>query len=131
MSRIKILPDKIINLIAAGEVVDRPSSVVKELIENSVDACATQITVETKGDGRQLIKIIDNGVGMTEEDALLAFQRHATSKISSVEDLDRITTMGFRGEGDFRRITARSLRGSKPLTSTAMRTPSWVWAVRT
>ncbi len=98
MSRIKILPDKIINLIAAGEVVDRPSSVVKELIENSVDACATQITVETKGDGRQLIKITDNGVGMTEEDALLAFERHATSKIASVEDLDRITTMGFRGE---------------------------------
>jgi len=98
MNRIHVLPDKIINLIAAGEVVDRPSSVVKELIENSVDACATQITVETKGDGRQLIKIADNGIGMTEEDALLAFQRHATSKISSVEDLDRITTMGFRGE---------------------------------
>jgi DNA mismatch repair protein MutL len=98
MSKIHVLPDKIINLIAAGEVVDRPSSVVKELIENSVDACATQITVETKGDGRQLIKISDDGVGMKEEDALLAFQRHATSKISSVEDLDRITTMGFRGE---------------------------------
>ncbi len=98
MGKIKILPDKIINLIAAGEVVDRPSSVVKELVENCVDACATQITVETKGDGRQLIRIIDDGVGMTEEDALLSFERHATSKISSVEDLDRITTMGFRGE---------------------------------
>jgi DNA mismatch repair protein MutL len=98
MSKIRILPDKIINLIAAGEVVDRPSSVVKELIENSLDAGAGQITVETKGDGRQLIKIADDGSGMSEEDAALAFERHATSKISSVEDLDRITTMGFRGE---------------------------------
>jgi DNA mismatch repair protein MutL len=98
MSKIRILPDKIINLIAAGEVVDRPSSVVKELIENSVDACATQITVETKGDGRQMIKVTDDGTGMTEEDAVLAFERHATSKIASVEDLERIVTMGFRGE---------------------------------
>jgi DNA mismatch repair protein MutL len=98
MARIRILPDKIINRIAAGEVVDRPSAVVKELIENSLDAGATRIGVETKGDGRQLIKITDNGIGMSEEDAVLAFERHATSKISSMEDLDRITTMGFRGE---------------------------------
>jgi DNA mismatch repair protein MutL len=96
--RIKILPPKIINLIAAGEVVDRPSSVVKELIENSIDAGARHISVEVKGDGRELIRVIDDGIGMTEDDALLAFERHATSKISQPGDLDRITTMGFRGE---------------------------------
>lgn len=98
MSRVKILPDRIVNLIAAGEVVDRPASVVKELIENSIDAGAGQITVETKGDGRQLMKVTDDGAGMSEDDAALAFQRHATSKISSARDLDRIRTMGFRGE---------------------------------
>jgi DNA mismatch repair protein MutL len=98
MPKIKILPDKIVNLIAAGEVVDRPSSVVKELIENSMDAGAAQITVETKGDGRQLIRVIDDGAGMSEEDAALAFERHATSKISKASDLDSISTMGFRGE---------------------------------
>jgi DNA mismatch repair protein MutL len=98
MARIKVLTPKIINMIAAGEVVDRPSSVVKELVENAIDAGATQITVEVKGDGRELIKVTDNGLGMTEDDAVLAFERHATSKVASVDDLDRITTMGFRGE---------------------------------
>jgi DNA mismatch repair protein MutL len=98
MPRIKILSQKIVNMIAAGEVVDRPSSVVKELIENSMDAGATQITVETKGDGRELIKVTDDGVGMSEEDVTIAFERHATSKIDSVEDIDSIRTMGFRGE---------------------------------
>ena len=98
MGKIKILSDRIVNLIAAGEVVDRPSSVVKELIENAIDAGATQIMVEIKGDGRQLIRVSDDGVGLAEEDVALAFERHATSKIASAEDLDRITTMGFRGE---------------------------------
>ncbi len=98
MAKIKILDPKTVNMIAAGEVVDRPSSVVKELVENAIDAGASHITVETKGEGRELIKITDDGVGMTEEDALLAFERHATSKISTADDLESIRTMGFRGE---------------------------------
>jgi DNA mismatch repair protein MutL len=98
MARIKVLSQKTVNMIAAGEVVDRPSSVVKELIENAIDAGAANITVETKGDGRELIRVTDDGVGMGEEDVALAFMRHATSKIESAEDIDRITTMGFRGE---------------------------------
>jgi DNA mismatch repair protein MutL len=98
MSRIRVLPPKVVNLIAAGEIVDRPSSVVKELIENSLDAGAEHITVETRGDGRELIRVTDDGMGMAEEDAVVAFERHATSKVSRVEDLDGITTMGFRGE---------------------------------
>jgi DNA mismatch repair protein MutL len=98
MPKIKILDSRTINMIAAGEVVDRPSSVVKELVENAIDAGAGQITVETKGEGREMIRVSDDGVGMTEEDARLAFERHATSKIASADDLDDIRTMGFRGE---------------------------------
>jgi DNA mismatch repair protein MutL len=98
MGAIKVLPSKIINLIAAGEVVDRPYSVVKELVENSIDAGAGHIAVEIKGDGRQLIRVIDDGAGMSEDDAALAFERYATSKVDSPGDLDNINTMGFRGE---------------------------------
>jgi DNA mismatch repair protein MutL len=97
-SIIKVLPDHVINKIAAGEVVERPASVVKELIENSIDAGATEISVDIEQAGRRLIRIRDNGSGMSREDARTAFLRHATSKISSDDDLEAIRTMGFRGE---------------------------------
>jgi DNA mismatch repair protein MutL len=97
-SKIKILPDHIINKIAAGEVVERPASVVKELIENSIDAEATGLLIDIEEAGRRLIRIIDNGSGMSMEDARTAFMRHATSKIADDADLDSIRTMGFRGE---------------------------------
>lgn len=95
---IRILPSNIANMIAAGEVVQRPASVVKELMENSVDAGATQVNVIIKDAGRTLIQVIDNGCGMSPDQAVLAFERHATSKISSAEDLMDIHTFGFRGE---------------------------------
>jgi DNA mismatch repair protein MutL len=97
-NEIKILPQSLSNKIAAGEVVNRPESVVKELIENSIDAGATHITLIIKDAGKSFIQIIDNGSGMSEQDALLSFQRHSTSKISSYEDLENILTLGFRGE---------------------------------
>ncbi|MEE4196583.1 MAG: DNA mismatch repair endonuclease MutL [Bacteroidales bacterium] len=95
---IQLLPDSVANQIAAGEVIQRPASVVKELVENAVDAAADRITVNIKDAGKTLIQIIDNGVGMTETDARLAFERHATSKIQHADDLFAIKTMGFRGE---------------------------------
>lgn len=98
MQKIKILPENVASKIAAGEVVQRPESVVKELLENSIDAQASHITLIIKDAGKTLIQVIDDGFGMTEEDARLAFHRHSTSKISDVEDLERITTLGFRGE---------------------------------
>jgi DNA mismatch repair protein MutL len=98
MGRIHILADQVANQIAAGEVVDRPASVVKELLENSLDAGATRIVVTVEGGGRKLIRIADNGCGMMRDDALLAFERHATSKLRSSEDLLSISTLGFRGE---------------------------------
>ncbi|MBK8811966.1 MAG: ATP-binding protein [Acidobacteria bacterium] len=98
MNTNRILPDNLANQIAAGEVVERPASVVKELIENSIDAGATRIRVEIELGGRRLMRITDDGVRMNRDDALLAFERHATSKIASLEDLGRIATLGFRGE---------------------------------
>ena len=95
---IHLLPDSVANQIAAGEVVDRPSSVVKELVENSIDAGATDIAVIIKDSGKTLIQVVDNGKGMSETDARMAFERHATSKISSAADLYSLQTMGFRGE---------------------------------
>lgn len=98
MGRIRILPDVVANKIAAGEVVERPASVVKELLENSLDAGATDIRVDIENGGRRLIRIADNGSGLMRDDAMLAFERHATSKLSDVKDLLRIATLGFRGE---------------------------------
>ena len=98
MGGLKVLPAQIANMIAAGEVVQRPSSVVKELLENAVDAGADQITVVVTDAGRTLIQVIDNGCGMSPSDAVLCFERHATSKIASAEDLEQIMTYGFRGE---------------------------------
>src|SRR5947209_15893565 len=98
MGRIRILSDTVANKIAAGEVVERPASVVKELLENSLDAGATEIRVDAEGAGRRLIRIQDDGCGMLRDDALLAFERHGTSKLSDVKDLNAIATLGFRGE---------------------------------
>ena len=96
--RIQLLPDNIANQIAAGEVIQRPSSAVKELLENAVDAGATEIKLIVADAGKSLIQVIDNGSGMSETDARMSFERHATSKISNIDDLFRIRTMGFRGE---------------------------------
>jgi DNA mismatch repair protein MutL len=98
MSRIRILPEAIANKIAAGEVVERPASVVKELLENALDAGAKTIRIEAEAGGRRMIRVIDDGHGMTHDDALLAFERHATSKLRSADDLLSIATLGFRGE---------------------------------
>ncbi len=98
MNRIRLLPEHVANQIAAGEVVERPASVVKELVENALDARATRITVEVQVGGRSLIRVTDDGVGMSRDDALLCLERHATSKIQRAEDLSAIRTMGFRGE---------------------------------
>jgi DNA mismatch repair protein MutL len=98
MGRIRVLTDQVANQIAAGEVVDRPASVVKELLENALDAGATRIRIEVEGGGRKLIRIADNGCGMVRDDALLAFERHATSKLRTSDDLLAIATLGFRGE---------------------------------
>jgi len=98
MGRIRILPDQVANQIAAGEVVDRPASVVKELLENALDAGASRIRVEVEAGGRKLIRLTDDGHGMNRDDALLAFERHATSKLRTADDLLSIATLGFRGE---------------------------------
>ena len=95
---IKLLPDSVANQIAAGEVIQRPASAVKELLENALDAGATQIDLIVKESGKTLIQVIDNGCGMSETDARMSFERHATSKINKAADLFLIRTMGFRGE---------------------------------
>ncbi|MBN2016573.1 MAG: DNA mismatch repair endonuclease MutL [Candidatus Cloacimonetes bacterium] len=98
MSRIKVLDEKVINHIAAGEIIERPASVVKELIENAIDSNPTKIVVNIENGGKKLIEVIDNGSGMTKDDALLSLERHATSKIYSLDDIQNIATLGFRGE---------------------------------
>ncbi|MEO8100170.1 MAG: DNA mismatch repair endonuclease MutL [Acidobacteriota bacterium] len=98
MGRIRILSDTVANKIAAGEVVERPASVVKELLENSLDAGSTEVRIDIEAGGRRLIRLADNGVGMMRDDALLAFERHGTSKLNDVKDLLSISTLGFRGE---------------------------------
>ena len=98
MNRVRLLPEQVANQIAAGEVIERPASIVKELVENSLDAGATRITVEIQAGGRSLVRVTDDGFGMNRDDALLCLERHATSKIVKAEDLAAIATMGFRGE---------------------------------
>ena len=98
MSKIRILADRVANQIAAGEVVERPASVVKELLENSLDANAKKIEVEFRDGGKSYIRVEDDGQGMNQDQALLSLERHATSKIREAKDLNQVTTFGFRGE---------------------------------
>src|SRR6202140_1649909 len=98
MGKIHVLPERVANQIAAGEVVERPASVVKELLENALDAGSTRIRIQVEAGGKKLIQITDNGCGMVRDDAMLAFERHATSKIKDTDDLLSISTLGFRGE---------------------------------
>ena len=126
---IKLLPDSVANQIAAGEVIQRPASVIKELVENAIDAQATHIQIILKDAGRTLIQIIDDGVGMSETDARLAFERHSTSKIRSAEDLFTLRTMGFRGEAlasiaAISQVELRTRRGDAQLGTRLVRSPT-------
>src|SRR5215467_10238604 len=98
MPKVKIMPESLANKIAAGEVVERPASVVKELLENSLDAGTHKIDIETEAGGKRLIRLVDDGEGMNRDDAITAFERHATSKLHSADQLESIATLGFRGE---------------------------------
>ncbi|RLC53080.1 MAG: DNA mismatch repair protein MutL, partial [Candidatus Cloacimonadota bacterium] len=98
MGKINVLSEEVANRIAAGEVVERPVSVVKELVENSIDAGSTKITIQIEDGGKRLIQVTDNGTGMSEDDAMQCFERHATSKIRTVSDIFNISSLGFRGE---------------------------------
>jgi DNA mismatch repair protein MutL len=98
MNKIQALPEEVINKIAAGEVVERPANIVKELLENSIDADASHIKVEFESSGKKYIRVTDDGCGMSPEDAVLSTGRHTTSKISQFEDLPKIVSLGFRGE---------------------------------
>jgi DNA mismatch repair protein MutL len=125
MGRIRVLSDQVANQIAAGEVVDRPASVVKELLENSLDAGATRIRVEVEAGGRKLIRIADDGCGMNRDDSLLAFERHATSKLRTANDLLSIATLGFRGEAlpsiaSVSRVTLETSTGEPDETGTRL-----------
>src|SRR5204863_3552845 len=95
---VRQLPEQVVNRIAAGEVVERPASVIKELVENAIDAGASRVEIDIELGGRRLMRVSDDGSGMVRDDAILAFERHATSKISTLEDLAAIGTLGFRGE---------------------------------
>ena len=98
MGKIRRMSEQLANMIAAGEVIERPASVVKELLENAIDANSTSIEIQLQDSGVRQIRVIDNGEGMSESDALLAFERHATSKVKTQYDIFRIQTLGFRGE---------------------------------